>query len=34
LAQAVKLKPEDGLYQTELGAILIKLAQYEEAVAR
>jgi len=32
LAQAVKLKPDEGLYQTELGAILIKLAQYEEAV--
>jgi tetratricopeptide (TPR) repeat protein len=32
LKEAVKLKPEDGLYQTEYGAILIKLAQYEEAV--
>lgn len=33
LQQAVKLKPDDGEYQTELGVILIKLAQYEEAVA-
>jgi tetratricopeptide (TPR) repeat protein len=32
LRQAVKLKPDDTLYQTELGAILIKLAQYAEAV--
>jgi tetratricopeptide (TPR) repeat protein len=32
LQQAVKLKPDDGEYQTELGVILIKLAQYEEAV--
>jgi tetratricopeptide (TPR) repeat protein len=32
LSQAVKLKPDDGQYQTEFGAILIKLAQYEEAV--
>jgi tetratricopeptide (TPR) repeat protein len=30
--QAVKLKPEDTQYQTEFGAILIKLAQYDEAV--
>lgn len=33
LQQAVKLKPDDGEYQTELGVILIKLAQYQEAVA-
>ena len=32
LRQAVKLKPEDGEYQTELGKILIKLASYDEAV--
>ncbi|MDQ3798296.1 MAG: tetratricopeptide repeat protein [Acidobacteriota bacterium] len=32
LRQAVKLKPEDGEYQTELGKILIKLANYDEAV--
>jgi tetratricopeptide (TPR) repeat protein len=32
LRQAVKLKPDDTEYQTELGAILIKLAQYGEAV--
>ena len=31
--QAVKLKPDDTEYQTELGAILIKLAQYREAIA-
>ncbi len=31
--QAVKLKPEDSEYQTELGNILIKLAQYREAIA-
>ena len=31
--QAVKLKPEDSEYQTELGSILIKLAQYREAIA-
>ncbi|MBK8302886.1 MAG: tetratricopeptide repeat protein [Pyrinomonadaceae bacterium] len=30
--QAVKLKPEDSEYQTELGSILIKLAQYREAI--
>ena len=30
--QAVKLKPEDTEYQTELGNILIKLAQYREAI--
>jgi tetratricopeptide (TPR) repeat protein len=33
LQQAVKLKPDDSEYQTELGVILIKLAQYEEAGA-
>ncbi len=32
MRQAVKLKPEDSEYLTELGAILIKLAQYQEAV--
>lgn len=32
LQQAVKLKPDDTEYQTELGEILIKLAQYDEAV--
>jgi len=32
LRQAVKLKPEETLYQTELGAILIKLAKYDEAI--
>lgn len=32
LRQAVKLKPEDGEYQTEFGAILVKLANYEEAI--
>lgn len=32
LEQAVKLKPEDAQYQAELGSILIKLAQYDEAV--
>jgi tetratricopeptide (TPR) repeat protein len=32
LRQAVKLKPEDVEYQTELGSILIKLAKYSEAV--
>ncbi|CAN5126371.1 hypothetical protein BH20ACI2_BH20ACI2_20520 [soil metagenome] len=30
--QAVKLKPYDSEYQTELGAILIKLAQYRDAI--
>lgn len=30
--QAVKIKPDDADYQTELGAILIKLAQYHEAI--
>jgi len=30
--EAVKLKPDDTEYQTELGAILIKLAKYHEAV--
>ncbi|MFM9903144.1 MAG: tetratricopeptide repeat protein [Pyrinomonadaceae bacterium] len=29
---AVKLKPNDGEYQTELGGILIRLAQYREAI--
>ncbi len=32
LRQAVKLKPEDSEYQTELGAILIKFAKYDEAL--
>ncbi len=32
LREAVKLKPDDTEYQTELGAILIKLARYGEAV--
>lgn len=32
LKEAVKLKPDDTEYQTELGAILIKLAQYREAI--
>lgn len=32
LETAVKLEPENTLYQTELGAVLIKLAQYDEAV--
>ncbi len=32
LTQAVKLQPENGLYQTEFGAILIKLAKYEDAL--
>lgn len=31
--QAVKLKPDETEYQTELGAILIKLAKYREAIA-
>lgn len=30
--QAVKLKPDDSEYQTELGGILVKLAQYHEAI--
>src|SRR5260221_1379581 len=30
--QAVKLKPDDTEYQTELGAVLIKLAKYHEAI--
>ncbi len=30
--RAVKLKPDDSEYQTELGAILVKLSQYDEAV--
>jgi tetratricopeptide (TPR) repeat protein len=32
LRQAVKLRPDDTEYQTELGAILIKLAKYHEAI--
>jgi tetratricopeptide (TPR) repeat protein len=32
LREAVKLKPDNTEYQTQLGEILIKLAQYEEAV--
>lgn len=32
LRQAVKLKPDDSEYQTELGAILVKLAKYHEAI--
>ena len=32
LQSAVKLKPENGEYQTEYGTILIKLAQYDEAI--
>lgn len=32
LRQAAKLKPEDIEYQTEFGAILVKLANYDEAV--
>lgn len=32
LRQAVKIKPDDADYLTELGAILIKLAQYREAL--
>lgn len=32
LRQAVKLKPDDAEYQTELGAILVKLAKYREAI--
>lgn len=32
LRQAVKLKADDTLYQTEFGAILVKLARYDEAV--
>ena len=30
--EAVKLKPDDTDYQTELGAVLIKLAKYREAI--
>ena len=33
LREAVKLKPDNTEYQTELGSILIKLAKYYEAVA-
>lgn len=32
LRQAVKIKPDDAEYQTELGAILTKLSHYDEAV--
>ncbi len=32
LQTAVKLEPENGEYQTEYGTILIKLAQYDEAI--
>ena len=32
LKQAVKIKADDTEYQTELGSILIKLAQYREAI--
>jgi len=32
IRRAVKLKPEDGGYNTEMGAILIKLAKYPEAI--
>ncbi len=32
LQTAVKLQPDNGEYQTEYGAILMKLAQYDEAV--
>lgn len=32
LQTAVKLQPDNGEYQTEYGTILIKLAQYDEAV--
>ncbi|HEV7644654.1 MAG TPA: tetratricopeptide repeat protein [Pyrinomonadaceae bacterium] len=32
LRRAVKLKPDDSGYQTEMGAILIKLAKYPEAI--
>lgn len=32
LREAVKIKPDDTEYQTQLGEILIKLAQYDEAV--
>ena len=32
LEKAVKLVPENGEYQTEYGAILIKLAQYDQAI--
>lgn len=33
LAMAVKINPDDAEYQTELGAIRIKLAKYHEAIA-
>jgi tetratricopeptide (TPR) repeat protein len=33
LRNAVRLKPDDSEYQMELGAILIKLAQYHEAIS-
>lgn len=32
LQSAVKLQPENGEYQTEYGTILMKLAQYDEAI--
>lgn len=32
IREAVRLKPEDTQYQTELGSMLIKLAKYHEAV--
>jgi tetratricopeptide (TPR) repeat protein len=32
LETAVKLKPDDTIYQTEFGAILVKLAEYDQAV--
>lgn len=32
LRQAVRLKPDDSQYNTELGAILIKLAKYDESL--
>lgn len=33
LRQAVKIKPDDTEYQTELGSVLIRLAKYHEAIA-
>ena len=32
LRKATKLKPDNSVYKTELGATLIKLAKYEQAV--
>ena len=32
MKEAVKLHPDDTEYQTELGAILVKLAEYAEAI--